>query len=37
MHLENVDGQEMLVCWMGAGCGVQPLPQRGDRAMTIAP
>ncbi|MHA1276177.1 MAG: heavy metal translocating P-type ATPase [Candidatus Helarchaeota archaeon] len=26
MHVENVDGKPMLVCWMGPGCGKQEIP-----------
>ncbi|MFX0099316.1 MAG: heavy metal translocating P-type ATPase [Candidatus Hodarchaeota archaeon] len=26
MHLENVEGKDMLVCWMGPGCGKQDIP-----------
>jgi hypothetical protein len=36
MHVEAVDGREMLVCWMGAGCGTQEIPRHCDRPMTIS-
>ncbi len=34
MHIEQIDGQEMLVCWMGANCGRQPIPEHCGRPMT---
>jgi hypothetical protein len=33
MHIDTVDGREMLVCWMGAACGTQPIPQHCDVPM----
>lgn len=36
MHFENVDGTEMLVCWMGASCGVKAVPQHCGSPMTAA-
>jgi len=30
MHLENVEGKDMLVCWMGIGCGKQDIPNCGN-------
>ena len=36
MHIETVDGQEMLVCWMGAGCGTKDLPRHCDASMRQA-
>ena len=27
MHVENVEGKNMLVCWMGAECGIQDVPK----------
>jgi Cu+-exporting ATPase len=35
MHLEVVDGEEKLVCWMGPGCGVQDIPTHHDKPMQI--
>jgi copper ion binding protein len=35
MHIEEVDGVEMLVCWMGTGCGKQEIPTHHDKPMTI--
>jgi Cu+-exporting ATPase len=35
MHLENVEGEEKLVCWMGPSCGVKDIPQHHDHPMTI--
>jgi len=26
MHVEQVKGQNKLVCWMGPGCGVSDIP-----------
>jgi len=38
MHLEEVDGQPMLVCWMGPGCGKQEIPKHHCKPMDfIAP
>ena len=33
MHTEAIEGQEMLVCWMGADCGKQDIPQHCGRPM----
>jgi hypothetical protein len=35
MHIEKVDGTEMLVCWMGPECGKQAIPTHCGVAMTI--
>ncbi|MHA2165131.1 MAG: heavy metal translocating P-type ATPase, partial [Candidatus Hodarchaeales archaeon] len=35
MHLENIDGDEKLVCWMGSSCGVKEIPKHHDNPMTI--
>ncbi|MFX0094052.1 MAG: heavy metal translocating P-type ATPase [Candidatus Hodarchaeota archaeon] len=35
MHIEDVDGQKMLVCWMGAGCGKQEIPDHCGQLMHI--
>lgn len=31
MHKEG----DQLVCWMGAGCGAQPIPEHCDKIMTV--
>lgn len=36
MHIEEIDGKEMLVCWMGPSCGVQELPTHHNKPMKIA-
>ena len=35
MHPEAVDGQDMLVCWMGPSCGQQEVPSHCERPMTV--
>ncbi len=35
MHVDRVDGVEMLVCHMGPGCGKEPIPRHHGAAMTI--
>lgn len=35
MHIEAVDGVEMLVCWMGPGCGKKDIPTHHDKPMVI--
>ena len=35
MHIETVDGEEKLVCWMGPGCGVQDIPTHHDKSMQL--
>jgi hypothetical protein len=35
MHVEKVDGEEKLVCWMGPECGVQDIPTHHDKSMQI--
>lgn len=35
MHIEAVEGKDMLVCWMGPGCGKQDIPQHHGQAMRI--
>lgn len=35
MHIEEVSGEEMLVCWMGPSCGVQELPTHHDKQMKL--
>jgi hypothetical protein len=36
MHLETVDGRDMLVCWMGPQCGKQDLPQHCEQPMRVS-
>ncbi|MHA2295371.1 MAG: hypothetical protein ACXAEU_08475 [Candidatus Hodarchaeales archaeon] len=36
MHVESVDGKEMLVCWMGTGCGKQDFPVHCDESMEFS-
>ncbi|MFX0052227.1 MAG: hypothetical protein ACFFAJ_02775 [Candidatus Hodarchaeota archaeon] len=33
MHIEEIEGKEKLVCWMGASCGVQELPSHHSKPM----
>lgn len=35
MHIEEVSGEEMLVCWMGPSCGVQELSTHYDKPMKL--
>ncbi|MFX0185489.1 MAG: hypothetical protein ACFE95_20590 [Candidatus Hodarchaeota archaeon] len=35
MHIEEIDGKETLVCWMGASCGVLELPTHHEKPMKI--
>jgi Cu+-exporting ATPase len=35
MHIENVDGEAKLVCWMGPECGVQDIPTHHDKPMLM--
>jgi Cu+-exporting ATPase len=35
MHIEEVDGKSMLVCWMGLGCGKQEIPTHHDAPMQL--
>ncbi|MHA1265043.1 MAG: heavy metal translocating P-type ATPase [Candidatus Helarchaeota archaeon] len=35
MHIEEVDGKPLLVCWMGPGCGKQEIPTHHDAPMII--
>jgi len=35
MHIEEVSGEEMLVCWMGPSCGVQELSTHHDKPMKL--
>ncbi len=34
MHVEEVNGKEKLVCWMGPECGEIDIPQHCDNPMT---
>jgi len=36
MHVETVNGQTRLVCWMGPGCGVADIPHHCDQPMREA-
>ncbi|MFW9997387.1 MAG: heavy metal translocating P-type ATPase [Candidatus Odinarchaeota archaeon] len=36
MHLETIDGVDMLVCWMGPNCGKQELPVHCKKPMIVA-
>jgi hypothetical protein len=33
-HVEQADGRDVLVCWMGAGCGVKDIPEHCGAPMT---
>ena len=33
MHIEEVDGKPILVCWMGPECGKQDIPTHHDFPM----
>ncbi|MHA1697988.1 MAG: copper-translocating P-type ATPase, partial [Promethearchaeota archaeon] len=35
MHVEFVNGKQMLVCWMGAECGAQDMPQHCGLPMIV--
>ena len=35
MHIEKVDGEEKLVCWMGPECGVQDIPSHHDKPLLM--
>ena len=37
MHLEKVEGREMLVCWMGTECGKQEPPNHCGQSMILEP
>lgn len=36
MQVADVDGKQMLVCWMGAGCGVKDVPVHCGTPMVAA-
>ncbi len=33
MHVENIDGRDMFVCWMGPDCGKQDIPTHCSQPM----
>jgi len=35
MHIEKYEGKEMLICWMGANCGIKELPIHHGKPMSI--
>ena len=35
MHVETVEEEERLVCWMGPSCGVQDIPSHHDKQMQL--
>jgi Cu+-exporting ATPase len=35
MHIEEVDGKNMLVCWMGPSCGKQVIPEHCEQPMIV--
>ena len=35
MHLENIENEEKLVCWMGPSCGIRDLPEHCGEPMKI--
>lgn len=35
MHIETIEGQDKLVCWMGPSCGVQDIPTHHEKPMKI--
>ncbi len=35
MHVETINGEEKLVCWMGSSCGVKDLPEHHGSHMEI--
>ena len=37
MHVEQVDGADKMVCWMGAKCGTAEIPQHCGVPMREAP
>jgi len=36
MQIEKVDGQDQLVCWMGADCGIAEIPRHCGAPMRAA-
>ena len=35
MNVQNIDGEDMLVCWMGPDCGKQEVPTHCSGAMAV--
>ncbi|MFW9854419.1 MAG: hypothetical protein ACFFFG_05135 [Candidatus Thorarchaeota archaeon] len=35
MHIEEVEGKAILVCWMGPGCGKREIPVHHGKPMFI--
>nr|MDO8117578.1 hypothetical protein [Candidatus Sigynarchaeota archaeon] len=35
MHVENFEGKDVLVCWMGAECGIEDIPVHCGKAMIL--
>lgn len=35
MHVESIEGEELLVCWMGPSCGVQKIPTHHEKPMQM--
>lgn len=35
MHLEDVEGTEKLVCWMGTECGEMNIPEHCSKPMRV--
>jgi hypothetical protein len=35
MHLEEVEGKEKLVCWMGTECGEMDIPEHCGKPMQV--
>ncbi|MHA1236058.1 MAG: heavy metal translocating P-type ATPase [Candidatus Hodarchaeales archaeon] len=35
MHIETLEGEQKLVCWMGPSCGVKDIPQHHGHPMAI--
>ncbi len=33
MHIEKVDGEAKIVCWMGPECGVQDIPTHHNKPI----
>lgn len=35
MSIQELDGEDMLVCWMGPDCGKQEMPQHCEKSMAV--
>lgn len=35
MSILEMDGEDLLVCWMGPNCGKQEVPRHCDRPMDV--